>query len=153
MLWRTPYDEHGVEHEIDEAMSIDLHLRTQVTVIDLGEVQIATVPGELYPELALLGPDGETYFEDPQDPGADFYGTPCEEPIYRFMRQTSYRIVLGLANDEVGYIIPKCQWDLSEPYTYGREDAPYGESVSPGPEMAPILNQVLAEELTALNES
>ena len=153
IIWRTPYDENGVEHEIDETLSIDMHLRTQVTVIDLGEVQIATVPGELYPELALEGPNGETYTQDPQDPAADFYGTPCAEPIYRFMRKTPYRIVLGLANDEVGYIIPKCQWDVSEPYTYGDDEAPYGESVSPGPEMAPILNQVLAEELTALNES
>ena len=115
--------------------------------------QIATVPGELYPELALLGPNGETYFQDPQDPAADFYGTPCAEPIYRFMRDTPYRIILGLANDEVGYIIPKCQWDVAEPFTYGDGEAPYGESVSPGPEMAPVLNQILAEELTALNES
>jgi hypothetical protein len=153
IVWRIPYDEHGREREIDEIMSIDMHLRTQVTVIDLGEVQIATVPGELYPELALEGPNGESLTQDPQDPGADFYGTPCEEPIYRFMRETPYRIVLGLANDEVGYIIPKCQWDVAEPYTYGDDEAPYGESVSPGPEMAPILNQVLAEELTALNES
>lgn len=153
IVWRIPYDEHGVEREIDEIMVIDMHLRTQVTVIDLGEVQIATVPGELYPELALEGPNGETYTQDPQDPAADFYGTECEEPIYRFMRETPYRIVLGLANDEVGYIIPKCQWDVEEPWTYGDDEAPYGESVSPGPEMAPILNQVLAEELTALNES
>jgi hypothetical protein len=153
MLWRTPYDQHGVEHEIDEALSIDLHLRTQVTVLDLGRVQIAAVPGELYPELALQGPNGETYTQDPQDPAADFYGTPCEEPIYRFMRDTPYRIVLGLANDEVGYIIPKCQWDVNAPYTYGDDEAPYGETVSPGPETAPILNRVLAEELTALNES
>jgi hypothetical protein len=149
----SPYDQHGRKHDYSEAMSIDLHIRTQVTVVDLGEVQIATVPGELYPELALEGPNGETYYEDPQDPGADFYGTPCAEPIYRFMRKTPYRIVLGLANDEVGYIVPKCQWDVEEPYTYGRDEAPYGEVVSPGPEMAPILNQVLAEELTALNES
>jgi hypothetical protein len=152
IIWRTPYDQHGVEHEIEETMVIDMHLRTQVTVMDLGMVQIATVPGELYPELALEGPNGETYYEDPQDPGADFYGTPCSEPIYHYMRDTPYRIIIGLANDEVGYIIPKCQWDVSEPFTYGSNEAPYGESVSPGPEMAPILNQVLAEELTALNE-
>ena len=153
MLWRTPYDEHGQEREIDEALSIDLHLRTQVTVIDLGEVQIATVPGELYPELALVGPNGEALTQDPLDPNADFFPTPCEEPIYRFMRETPYRIVLGLANDEVGYIIPKCQWDAYEPWTNGETESPYGEAVSPGPEMAPILNRVLAEELTALNES
>jgi hypothetical protein len=153
IIWRVPYDEHGRAHDTEEALAINLHLRTQVTVIDMGRVQIATVPGELYPELALLGPDGEALTQDPQDPAADFYGTPCEEPIYRFMRETPYRIVLGLANDEVGYIIPKCQWDVAEPYTYGDDEAPYGEAVSPGPEMAPILNRVLAEELTALNES
>jgi hypothetical protein len=152
MIWRTPYDEHGVEREVDEIMVIDMHLRTQVTVINLGEAQIATVPGELYPELALVGPNGEALTQDPLDPNADFYPTPCEEPIYRFMRETPYRIILGLANDEVGYIIPKCQWDAYEPWTNGETESPYGEAVSPGPEMAPILTQVLAEELTALGQ-
>jgi len=61
-----------------------------------------------------------------------------------------YRFVIGLANDEIGYIIPKSQWDVEEPYTYNRDDAPYGEENSIGPETAPILHreiQIMLSEL------
>jgi hypothetical protein len=45
----------------------------------------------------------------------------------------------SLANDEIGYIIPKRQWDVRTPYCYGRKQAQYGEVNSVGPETAPIL--------------
>jgi hypothetical protein len=45
-------------------------------------------------------------------------------------------IVLGLCNDELGYIIPPGQWDREAPYTYGRRKAPYGEVNSVGPRAA-----------------
>jgi hypothetical protein len=153
MFSRRLYDEDGDEYPPEEVMNINAHMKTEVTVLDLGDIQIATVPGELYPELALEGPDGETYFQDPQDPGADYYGTPCSTPLYHFMRNTPYRIILGLANDEIGYIIPKCQFDNTPPYCYGEDEPQYGESVSVGPDVAPILNRILAEELGALNEA
>jgi hypothetical protein len=50
-----------------------------------------------------------------------------------------YRFVIGLSNDEIGYILPKSQWDVEAPYTYGREKAPYGEENSLGPDTAPFL--------------
>jgi hypothetical protein len=50
-------------------------------------------------------------------------------------------LVVGLANDEVGYILPKTQWDTKAPYTYGRTKAPYGEINSGGPETGPIIHR------------
>ena len=47
--------------------------------------------------------------------------------------------LVGLANDELGYIIPKRQWDEKTPFCYGRKEAQYGEANSVGPETAPIL--------------
>jgi len=148
---RKIYDDQGRERLPAEIMTFDAYLETEATVIDVGRVQIATVPGELYPELALEGPDGETFYQDPQDPGADFYPSACSQPIYHFMRKTPYRIVLGLANDELGYIIPRCQFDGQSPYAYGRDEPQYGEGFSVGPELAPLLNAVLADELQVLN--
>jgi hypothetical protein len=48
-------------------------------------------------------------------------------------------MIVGLANDELGYIIPKRQWDEKPPFAYGRTSAQYGEINSVGPDTAPIL--------------
>ena len=61
------------------------------------------------------------------------------------------KFIFGLANDEVGYIIPRSQWDVKDPYTYNREDSPYGEENSLGPETATILHSKLKEILDELN--
>ncbi len=45
-----------------------------------------------------------------------------------------------MANDELGYIIPKSEWDDEEPWLYGSEKELYGEENSLGPETAPIIH-------------
>ena len=54
-------------------------------------------------------------------------------------------MLIGLANDELGYIIPKRQWDEKAPFCYGRKSAQYGEVNSLGPETAPILCKAFQE--------
>jgi hypothetical protein len=60
---------------------------------------------------------------------------PAEIPPVREMMPGEFKFVLGLANDEIGYIIPKSQWDVKAPFAYGREKAQYGEENSPGPKL------------------
>ncbi len=110
----------------------DLYLKTEIGLVQIGPLQVAAVPGELYPELAL----GQ--FQRPQEPAADFPGAPLEPTIYPLMTG-QFKMVIGLANDEIGYIIPKSQWDWSEPYAYGRKERQYGEFNSCGPAAAPRL--------------
>jgi hypothetical protein len=93
---------------------------------------VACIPGEIYPELVL------DRVQDPPDPGADFPKAPIEPAIYKQLR-SPHRMLLGLANDEVGYIIPKRQWDEQKPFCYGRTKAQYGETNSVGPDVAPVL--------------
>jgi hypothetical protein len=62
-------------------------------------------------------------------------------------------LIIGLANDEVGYIIPKRQWDQKPPFAYEREKAQYGEVNSCGPEVAPILTQALADAVKSVVQS
>ena len=62
-----------------------------------------------------------------------------------------YKFVLGLSNDMIGYIIPKSQWDQEPPYTYGAENAPYGEINSVGPETGPIIYEQLKEIILNLD--
>jgi len=113
-------------------------LRTEVGWLRLGDLDMALIPGEIYPELVL------DKVQDPQDPAADYPGAPIEPAIYKQLRGP-YRMIIGLANDEIGYIIPKRQWDEKPPFCYGRKSAQYGESNSVGPEAAPILCKAFKE--------
>ena len=107
-------------------------LRTEVGWLSLGELDVALIPGEIYPELVL----GKV--QDPPDPGADFPDAPIERAIYADL-PGRWRMIFGLANDEIGYILPKRQWDEKPPFCYGRPKSQYGEVNSVGPDAAPIL--------------
>jgi hypothetical protein len=48
-------------------------------------------------------------------------------------------MLFGLANDEVGYLIPKRQWDLKKPFAYGRKKAQYGEVNACGPDATGVV--------------
>lgn len=115
-----------------------LCIRTELGWLRLGDLDIAAIPGEIYPELVL------DKVQDPPDPGADFPNAPIEPSIYKQLRGR-HRMILGLANDEIGYIIPKRQWDEKPPFCYGRKQSQYGEINSLGPEAAPILCEAFKE--------
>lgn len=130
---RLPSDLPREEGLLPGAFSV----RTEVALVDVGSLRWAMIPGELYPELSLGA------IQDPQDPGADFQGAP-REPALRALSDKPL-FLIGLANDEVGYIIPKSQWDTAAPYAYGLDEPQYGEANSLGPETAPLLMDALRE--------
>lgn len=93
-------------------------------------LEIALIPGEMYPELSVGGV--ERY------PGADFPDAAIEPPIKNFLT-APYRMLFGLADDENGYIIPKAEWDEQAPWLQNAKGRWYGEVNSLGPETAPII--------------
>jgi hypothetical protein len=107
-------------------------VRSELAWLQLGELEIAAIPGEIYPELVL----GKVI--DPPDPNADFQQASIEPAIYAQLTGR-HRMIVGLANDELGYIIPKRQWDEQPPFTFGLTKPPYGEINSLGPETAPLI--------------
>lgn len=113
-------------------------LETEVAYLRLGQLHVACIPGELYPELVY------GTFQEPADPGADFADAPLEPTVTELMPGDRFLLV-GLANDELGYIVPKRQWDEQPPFAYGRKKMQYGEVNSLGPETAPILMQALRQ--------
>lgn len=121
-----------------------MKMRTELSVFKFGPVSFATLPGEVYPEII----NGK--IEAPE--GRDFPGDPVEVPPVRDLMQGKYKFILGLANDEIGYIIPKSAWDEKAPYTYGNDGSPYGEEISLGPETARLLHRNLKEMLAELNQ-
>ncbi|HLN28777.1 MAG TPA: hypothetical protein VK395_13615 [Gemmataceae bacterium] len=116
----------------DTSLETRTCLQTEIGWMRFGDLEVALIPGEIYPELVL------SKVQDPPDPGADFPDAPIEPGIYQQMKGP-YRMIVGLANDEIGYIIPKRQWDEKPPFCYGRKRAQYGEVNSVGPETAPII--------------
>jgi hypothetical protein len=113
-------------------------IRTEVSYLRLGELDVACFPGEIYPELVL------DKVQDPVDAGADFPDAPIEPAVYKQFKGT-YHMMIGLASDEIGYIIPKRQWDEKPPYCYARKKPQYGEINSLGPDTAPILCKAFKE--------
>jgi hypothetical protein len=116
---------------LDFGMTGWFKTRSEIAAFTIGPASFMCVPGEIYPELVNGG------VEAPE--GQDYQISPIEDPPLRELMPGSYRFVIGLSNDEIGYILPKSQWDEEAPYTYSRDNAPYGEENSLGPETAPIL--------------
>ncbi len=127
---------------MDRGMNGWMQVRSEVAVFSIGPAHFATVPGEIYPEIINGG------VEAPE--GQDFEIEPVEVPYIRSQMKGDFNFVFGLANDMVGYIIPKSQWDEDAPFTYGRDSAPYGEVNSLGPETAPTIHRELESLLDEL---
>ncbi|WP_266364506.1 hypothetical protein [Tellurirhabdus rosea] len=127
---------------IDAGYSRWGQLRTEVAAVQLGEASFLFVPGEIYPEIVNGG------IESPA--GGDFPGKPVETPALRTLMRGRYKFVVGLANDELGYIIPKTEWDTEAPYLYGAEGKLYGEINSVGPETGPRLHGAMVDLLKGL---
>ena len=75
-------------------------LRTWVYLITLGDVQIVTAPGELFPEVFY----GVETHRRTDCPRADTGRAP-ELPVRERMK-AKYKLIFGLCPDEFGYLVP-----------------------------------------------
>jgi hypothetical protein len=127
---------------LDRGMTGKWQVRTEIAAWKIGPASFLTIPGEIYPEIVNGGieaPDGQ-----------DFKISPVETPPLRSLMSGKYKFVFGMANDELGYIIPKSEWDNEAPWIYGDKEL-YGEENSLGPETAPLIHSVASELLSNLN--
>jgi hypothetical protein len=79
-------------------------IKTWIYAITLGDAQIVTSPGELFPEVFY----GVAKYKRSDCPAADT-GAPSE-PSIRDAMTAKYRFMFGLCPDELGYIVPKYDW-------------------------------------------
>ena len=141
------------------------NLRTEVAVATIGPAQIACVPAELLGELSAGLPedfDSNTarYFPENADAhptGPDYV---LAHPPLKSSMTGKYKFIFCLAGDELGYVIPKCDfrpphdlkippflwwWICNDPST----DPHYEESMTVGsliePRLMGALNELLAE--------
>jgi hypothetical protein len=102
-------------------------------------LEIALIPGELYPELSVGGIERYS--------GADFPEAALEPAIKRDLMTAPYRMLFGLADDEIGYIIPKAEWDNQPPWLNSAPKRYYGEINSVGPDAAPAIAAAIRDLL------
>jgi hypothetical protein len=118
-----------------------MNMRTEISAFTIGPLSFVTFPGEVYPEIINGG------IESPDE--GDFHEASDLQPV-REMMPGRFRFVIGLANDEIGYIIPRSQWDVKEPFAYGKKKPQYGEENSLGPMTAVLLHKNMSEILGEL---
>ena len=134
---RAGSDEHGTKIAYFTGQDI----LTEIDYIELKAghrllAELVTIPGEAFPEVVNGGV--ERY------PGADFPDAPVETPVSAILK-SRYQFILGLGNDEIGYIIPKAEWDEQAPWLNNSPQAFYGEINSVGADTAPAVVRALAD--------
>ena len=125
-------------------------VQTEITMLDVGNIRMQSVPGELLPELAIGGYDDpaqpytdlESIIGDDNPNPPDLSQSP-EGPYIKERMGRTHNWIIGLANDELGYFVPEYNYKLSEASPYF-EQAPgdhYEETNSLGPSAYPVIEQ------------
>lgn len=91
-------------------------VETELAVLLLDDLAVTLIPGEIFPELVL---GGETGWMN--------YGAVNPRPLNQIAKENGIdqMIVIGLCNDELGYIVPPSDFLINQ-------DAPYIERITDG---------------------
>lgn len=141
------------DEDIDEENKPEVE--TEVGVVRLGPIGILTIPGELLPEVAIGGYDGSKVGTDLYtliDPNNVAPPDLSQAPAGPYLREqigSDHGWILGLANDELGYIIPAYDFvtDPEVPYLTEADGDHYEETNSLGPQTEPLLSGAAAQLL------
>lgn len=133
--WETPLDNTiflyykflGIlQNDVRQSITGTYYLQTELTVLGLGDLALALLPGEIFPELV-------SGTGNPADPEG------LKQIAGRYGLEDL--LVVGLANDEIGYIVPPSDFVLDEtlPYFQEAKGDHYEETNSLGPACAQNL--------------
>lgn len=128
-------------------------VETEVSLVKLGPIKILGIPGELFPELAVGGYDGSRRYGrplvQPTNPNPPKLDLAPKGPYLREQMKADVGIIVGLANDELGYIMPG--YDFQTAGTRTMLPKPpgthYEETNSIGPRATDIILNAAAELL------
>lgn len=120
---------------------------TELCLLKLGDILITLIPGEIFPELVLGGMFARTV-KDAVNP----------RPLKDIAAEYGYDslLLIGLANDELGYIVPPSDFLLNEKLPYiertrdSRGEDHYEETNSVGPECAVKIAEAFENALKHL---
>ena len=139
-----------VEREVfEDPRTKDMEIDTEMSLVNLGPIQMLSVPGELLPELAVGGYDGSRInapgvpLVDPNNVNPPKLDQAPAGPYIKDRMPAMYPWLIGLGNDELGYIIPEYNFELAPgtPYIDEAEGDHYEETNSLGPHMAGMIDK------------
>ena len=123
-------------------------VETEIDLLQVGPLKILTIPGELLPELAIGGYDGShtgsdtAFLVDPENPNPpDLTAAPAGPYILERVGG-DHVWILGLANDELGYMVPEYDFQLADgnPWFDEAEGDHYEETNSLSSQIAPLMD-------------
>ena len=127
-----------------DALDYKKAIKTEVSLLLIGDIKVLLVPGELFPELAIGG-----FFTAKESSTGYEYKYPT---LFDMMGEGE-KLIFGLANDEIGYIIPDNDFYISKkkPYSpyaipndlHGRKH--YEETTCSGPFAAEMMRDAVAQ--------
>lgn len=120
-------------------------VESEVSVVDAGPARLLGLPGESFPELVIGGYDGKYTFGrpliTPGNPNPPDVSRAPKGPYLGDLVKAPAPMVVGLANDELGYMIPGYDFKLS-PHRWMLPRLPghhYEETNSIGKSVTPIV--------------
>ncbi len=126
-------------------------MKSEISYFEIDSLKILMLPCEIFPELVYGGYLSAE--ESATGKGAEANPVPLREIIGDDV------MVIGLANDELGYVVPPNDFILNEdaPYFENGKDAHgrkhYEETNSLGPETAPKIAQTVAKIICTVEKS
>ena len=135
-----------VKNDVIKVDAIDYKkaITTEVSLMKIGQLKVLFVPGELFPEVAL----GGSFTAEESAAGKDY-----EHPPLVDMLGGGEILIFGLANDEIGYIIPDNDFYVSakKPSAFwaipkDRHGRPhYEETTCSGPFAAEMMREAVRQ--------
>ena len=129
---------------IDEGNTPDV--QTELAWLRIGELELLTVPGELFPESAIgcyeggcTGSEDTPIVDEGNEDPPDLASAPAGPYLYDRM-QGRHPWIIGLGNDQLGYILPPYDFKL-DPVNPWFDEPPgdhYEETNSLGPQTEPL---------------
>ena len=126
-------------------------VETEMSWLRVGPLQLLTLPGEAHPELAIGGYDG-SLTGDPDIPVVsddnpappDLASAPAG-PYWKELLPEGVPLLLGLGQDELGYMVPPYNFVLDDrqPWFEEPEGDHYEETNSLGPRTVPLVTAEL----------
>ncbi|MEQ1508554.1 MAG: hypothetical protein ABMB14_40355, partial [Myxococcota bacterium] len=141
--------DHRTVYHFDPALPVDAGNRpdvaTEVGLVEIGPLRLLCLPGEPFPELAIGGYDGaftppNQSLVDPANPNPPDLAAAPPGPYLLDRLGGGDAWVIGLANDQIGYVMPPYTFEVgSVPYLLEADGDHYEETNSLGPDTAPLL--------------
>ena len=123
-------------------------VETELSVLMLADLAVAMIPGEIFPELVTGAAYGDA---NPQGVNP--------RPLRETAQENGipHLLIVGLANDEIGYIVPPSDFLLNETLPYiektmdDKEENHYEETNSVGPLCAQAIADAFERAVQQLN--